>query len=86
MSDHQHRTLGVLGVPRRTCADPLTPVRPRPNRHGPVFEGDKESRAPGLVVRRIGEAVEDEGARGAVPAVEQVGQVLRVQGSLGRYI
>ncbi|MEU3423277.1 hypothetical protein AB0F39_32800 [Streptomyces murinus] len=31
------------------------------------------------VGRRIGEAVEDEGARGAVPAVEQVGQGLRVQ-------
>ncbi len=79
VSDHQHRPYGPLGVPCRTRADPLIPVRPRPYRHGPVLEGDEESRAPGLVERRIGEAVEDEGARGAVPAAEQAGQFLRVQ-------
>ncbi|MFJ1824301.1 hypothetical protein [Streptomyces sp. NPDC088178] len=79
MSDHQHGSLGPLGVPRRTRADPLIPVRPRPYLHGPVLEGDEESRACGLVDRRVGEAVEDKSARGAVPAFEQVGQVLRGQ-------
>ncbi len=79
MSDHQDRPFGSFGVSRRTRADPLVPVRPRPHHHGPVREGNQESRAPGIVDRRIGHTVEDEGARGAVPVGEQVGQGLRVQ-------
>ncbi|MGA4957055.1 hypothetical protein [Streptomyces lavendulocolor] len=78
-SDDQHRPLGPLGIPHDPRADPLIPVRPRPYRHGAALEGNEESRAPGIVDRRIGVTVESEGARGPVPTCQQVGQVLRIQ-------